>query len=58
MKPSRLTLIFTAELTWLIAIGLLSEFCTYFDKTQWCLIAIMCWLINISADIRKDYKDD
>lgn len=35
----------------MLVIRLLSEQVTFFDKTQWCLLAIMYWLISISFDI-------
>ena len=40
--------------TWIIytlVIVFLSKQVTFFDKTQWCLMAIMYWLIDISVDI-------
>lgn len=50
----RWALVFLVQLVWLLMLCLISESCTYFDKTQWCLICVMFWLISISADIRKD----
>ena len=35
----------------ILVIVLLSEEITFFDKTQWCLLTIMYWLISISFDI-------
>ena len=35
----------------MLVILFLSEQVTFFDKTQWCLLAIMYWLISISFDI-------
>lgn len=34
-----------------LLIMFLSEQVTFFDKTQWCLLVIMYWLISISFDI-------
>lgn len=36
---------------WILVIMFLSEHVAFFDKTQWCLLAIMYWLISISFDI-------
>lgn len=36
---------------YVLVILFLSEQVTFFDKTQWCLLAIMYWLISISFDI-------
>ena len=44
----------SVTVTWIICtlvIVLLSEQVTFFDKTQWCLLTIMYWLIDISVDI-------
>ena len=35
----------------ILVIMFLSEQVTFFDKTQWCLLAIMYWLTSISFDI-------
>ena len=35
----------------ILVIMFLSEQVAFFDKTQWCLLAIMYWLISISFNI-------
>lgn len=48
LKVLLVTLMFAV---FMLAIRFLSEQVTFFDKTQWCLLAIMYWLISISFDI-------
>lgn len=38
----------------ILVIMFLSEYVAFFDKTQWCLLAIMYWLISISFDIHTN----